>query len=79
MTSAGTPVTSAPRSRVHSSTEAAYSSKPLVARAMKVVLCSPAWMISRAIVLERAMSVPTWIPSHTSAHFAELVRRGSTQ
>jgi hypothetical protein len=35
-------------------------------------------MISRAIVLESAMSVPTSMPSQPSAHCAELVRRGST-
>ncbi len=79
MTSAGTPVTAAPRSRVQSSTDAAYSSKLHVARSMKRGLWSPAWMISRAIVLDRAMSVPTWIPNQVSAQRAELVRRGSTQ
>ena len=46
---------------------------------MNASLCSPAWMISRAIVLESAMSVPTFSPSQTSAQRAELVRRGSTQ
>jgi len=35
-------------------------------------------MISRAIVLASAMSVPTSRPSQASAHCAELVRRGST-
>src|SRR3954466_1957278 len=34
-------------------------------------------MISRAIVFESAMSLPTLRPIHTSAHCAELVRRGS--
>src|SRR3954470_9237796 len=34
-------------------------------------------MISRAIVFERATSLPTLRPIHTSAHCAELVRRGS--
>ena len=34
-------------------------------------------MISRAIVFDSAMSVPTSSPAHTSAHWAELVRRGS--
>ena len=78
MTSAGTPVTRSPSSSVHGSTDARYSSKPVVERSMKRSLVSPAWMISRAIVLERAMSVPTSSPSHASAHRAELVRRGST-
>ncbi len=35
-------------------------------------------MISRAIVFDSAMSEPTSIPSHRSAHWAEVVRRGST-
>ena len=35
-------------------------------------------MISRAIALDSAMSEPTSIPSHRSAHCAEVVRRGST-
>ena len=35
-------------------------------------------MISRAMVLESAMSVPTSSPSHRSAHWADEVRRGST-
>ena len=35
-------------------------------------------MISRAMALARAMSEPTSRPSHRSAHWAELVRRGST-
>ena len=35
-------------------------------------------MISRAIVLDSAMSVPTSMPSQVSAHSAEEVRRGST-
>ncbi len=35
-------------------------------------------MISRAMALDSAMSEPTSIPSHRSAHCAELVRRGST-
>ena len=35
-------------------------------------------MISRAIVCESAMSVPTSSPSQPSAHLAEEVRRGST-
>src|SRR3954465_7204140 len=39
---------------------------------------SPAAMISRPTALASAMSLPTSRPSHTSAHSAELVRRGST-
>ena len=35
-------------------------------------------MISRAIVLASATSVPTLSPSHMSAHAADVVRRGST-
>jgi hypothetical protein len=35
-------------------------------------------MISRAIVWESAMSVPTSSPSQPSAHLAEDVRLGST-
>ena len=35
-------------------------------------------MISRAIAFESATSDPTSIPSHRSAHSAEVVRRGST-
>ena len=35
-------------------------------------------MISRPIAFASAMSLPTSRPSHTSAHSAELVRRGST-
>ena len=42
----------------------------VVARSMNVVVVSPAWMISRAIVFESAMSVPTWSPSQRSAHCA---------
>src|SRR5262249_55057717 len=38
----------------------------------------PANMISRAMALASAMSVPTLSPSHTSAHAADEVRRGST-
>ena len=77
MTCAGTPVTRSPSSSVHGSTEARYSSKPVVERSMKRSLVSPAWMISRAIVFDRAMSVPTSSPIQVSAHCAEPVRRGS--
>ena len=35
-------------------------------------------MISRPIALASAMSEPTSRPSHTSAHCADGVRRGST-
>src|SRR5258705_6099320 len=45
---------------------------------MKAASSSPAAMISRPIALARAMSEPTSRPSQTSAHSAELVRRGST-
>src|SRR3954468_22262104 len=34
-------------------------------------------MISRAMVLDSATSEPTLSPSHTSAHCADVVRRGS--
>ena len=54
------------------------SSKPLVAWVMNSSFASPAWRISRAIVFESAMSLPTFNPSHTSAHSADVVRRGST-
>ena len=77
MTSAGTPVIRSPSSSVYGSTLAAYASKPLHALAMKSLWCRPAWMISRAIVFERAMSLPTWLPSQTSAQAADSVRRGS--
>ena len=40
-------------------------------------LCSPAWMISRAIAFASATSLPTLRPSHVSAHCADVVRRGS--
>ena len=40
-------------------------------------LCSPAWMISRAIPFASATSLPTLRPSHASAHCAVVVRRGS--
>ena len=35
-------------------------------------------MISRAIVFDSAMSVPTSMPSHRSPHSADSVRLGST-
>src|SRR5437588_7136326 len=35
-------------------------------------------MMTRAMALASAMSVPTLRPSQTSAHAAEVVRRGST-
>jgi hypothetical protein len=44
---------------------------------MKSRLIKRLEIISRAIVFDKAMSVPTSRPAHTSAHFAELVRRGS--
>ncbi len=55
-----------------------YASNPVVARRMNASLARPAWMISRAIALESAMSDPTLSPSHSSAHWADAVRRGST-
>ena len=78
MISAGTPVTASPRSSVHSITEALYSSNPVVAPSMNVWCCRSFTMISRAIVFESAMSVPTSMPSHRSPHSADSVRRGST-
>ena len=45
---------------------------------MNAVSCRSLTMISRAIVFESAMSVPTSMPSHRSAHSADSVRRGST-
>ena len=35
-------------------------------------------MITFAMALARAMSEPTSMPSHTSAHWADSLRRGST-
>jgi hypothetical protein len=35
-------------------------------------------MISRAMLLDSAMSEPTSSPAHSSAHCADVVRRGST-
>src|SRR5689334_434485 len=78
MTVAGTPVIRSPSSSVNGSTDAAYSAKLLVARRMNVWFARPAWMISRAIVLASAMSVPTSSPSQVSAQAAEDGRRGST-
>lgn len=78
MAAAGTPVTCSPRSRVQGSTKARYSSKCDVARSTKRSLTRPAWMISRAIAFESAMSEPTSSPSQESAHCADDVRRGST-
>ena len=54
------------------------SSKPVVALFMKSLFSSPASIISRASPLARAMSLPTFIPSQTSANFAESVLHGST-
>ena len=39
--------------------------------------CRPDAIISRATVLASAMSEPTSSPSQTSAHMADVVRRGS--
>ena len=71
-------MTAAPRSNVQSATLSAYSSKFSVARSMNARLCRSFAMISRAIVFESAMSVPTSIPSQRSAKAADSVRRGST-
>ena len=71
ITSAGTPVSRSPSASVNGSTEAAYASKPSVALSMNVRFASPAWMISRAIVFDSAMSEPTSSPSQRSAHCAE--------
>ena len=48
-----------------------------VARRMNSSLARPLEMTSRAIALDRAMSVPTLRPSHASAHWADVVRLGS--
>ena len=45
---------------------------------MNASFVSPATTISRPIALASAMSDPTSIPSHRSAHCAEVVLRGST-
>ena len=78
MSSAGTPVSCSARSSVYGSTEAAYSSKPVVARRTNSVFTRPAWMISLAIAFASEMSEPTSMPSQASAHCADVVRRGST-
>lgn len=71
------PVTSAPRSSVHGSTDSRYASKPVVARSMNSRFSSPAARISLPTAFASAMSPPTSIPSQWWAHSAELVRRGS--
>ena len=45
---------------------------------MKRRSISPETISSRATVHASATSLPTSIPSHRSAHFADDVRRGST-
>ena len=55
-----------------------YASNPLVAFSMNHSFASPEAIISRAMALASAISEPTSRPSHTSAHCAEHVRRGST-
>ena len=45
---------------------------------MNSSLTSPAVMISLPIALASEMSLPTWMPSHASAHLAVEDRRGST-
>ena len=78
MVSAGTPVMRSPSASVNGSTDAAYSSKFSVELSTNRRFTRSAWMISRAIVLDSAMSVPTSRPIHVSAHSADDVRRGST-
>ena len=52
--------------------------RSLRSRARRTPRCaSPAAMISRPTAFASAMSVPTSSPTHTSAHSAEVVRRGS--
>ena len=63
---------------MNGSTDAAYSSKPTVARRMNSMSQRSEWMISRAVALASATSVPTSSPSQVSAHLADAVRRGST-
>ena len=71
-------MTSAARSSVQGSTDAAYSSKPVVARSMKSRLWSPAWMISRADrVGERDVGAHVEGEPAVGPR-AEEVRRGST-
>ncbi len=45
---------------------------------MNVSLTRPALMISLAMAFASEMSLPTWMPSQASAHWAVVVRRGST-
>src|SRR5437773_5593329 len=71
MASAGTPVTLAACASVYGSTASRYASNPVVARAMKARFSRPAARISRPMALARAMSEPTSIPSHPSAHRSE--------
>ena len=78
MASAGTPVSRSAYSSVYDSTFALYASKSTVARSMNSRFSRPASMISRAIALASAMSLPTSSPSQVSAHSADDVRRGST-
>jgi hypothetical protein len=66
-------------SSVYGCTWALYSAKPVVARATNASFTSPAAMISRPTALASAMSVPTSSGSHSSAHWAVDVRRGSTE
>ncbi len=45
---------------------------------MNASFTRPAWMISWAMAFASEMSDPTSMPSHASAHCADVVRRGST-
>ena len=78
MASAGTPVIPSAYSRVNDSTWALNSLYPDVECSTNLVFVRPAWMISRARALARAISDPVSIPSQTSAHSADSLRRGST-
>src|SRR5436189_249453 len=59
MSSAGTPVTLAPCSSVHGSSDAWNASKPLVARAMNARFSRPWSSMTHATVFARAPPVPT--------------------
>ena len=50
----------------------------MVARSTNASFTSPASMISLPIAFASEMSEPTSMPSHASAHCADVVRRGST-
>ena len=67
------------RSSGYCLTISAYASKPVVARPMNSLWWRSRSMMTLAIAFARAMSEPTSMPSHTSAHRADSLRRGSTQ